>query len=272
MQKYLLFRDRDAGDFISYEHMCAVFDAVAARPWVQAYGYTKCIKWFVRAHREGRIPSNYALVQSEGGLQDKYIDRKLPHSKVFPTHLARMAAGYVDGTESDIPAIKGATHVGLVYHGSETIEVVDDMRNFDQRGGATQVSPGVWEVAMPGGHKRRRTYTHTFELSEYSNDDLAAVVAIKTGNAKVKKTAQKLGLPRAAATSLPALTTCAFAGDCSGFCYAMQGRFNMPTHVAKRAKLLAVYREAMARGILADLIGQQLDTAVGVRLFAKVAA
>jgi len=55
------------------------------------------------------------VTYSFGGKWDKKIDG--PNSRIFPTLDDRIKAGYVDGNDSDMPAILGEHNIGLVYHG-----------------------------------------------------------------------------------------------------------------------------------------------------------
>ena len=62
------------------------------------------------------------------GKLDCQIDG--PNSRIFPTLDERIAAGYVDGNDSDMPAILGERNIGLVYHGvkNPTEEQFDAVR------------------------------------------------------------------------------------------------------------------------------------------------
>ena len=63
-------------------------------------------------------PENFRITFSEGGKMDHLLDKELPHSRIFSTVAARVAAGYVDGNKSDLPAMNGEQKIGLVYHGT----------------------------------------------------------------------------------------------------------------------------------------------------------
>ena len=266
----MLLRGYDSGDWDSYEQAKAECEVVAARPWVLVYKYTKNIKWLARLREEGLLPDNYRVVQSVGGYQDHLIDERYPHAKVFATHEDRIAAGYVDGTGTDIPAIEGAIKIGLVYHGTEKVEHLD-APNLKDRGGIKMLSPGEWKVIVPLGLKNRKNLEFEFDFSDVSDVDLPGLVSLRTGNRKVKKTAKGLGelhgrkyVP--AAISIPALASCPNAKDCTGFCYAMQGLFLMTTHARKRAHLWALHREARRRGTLVEVLGAQLDAVMTRRM------
>ena len=266
----LLIRFHDSGDWHSYHQAKAECKAMSERRWALGFKYTKNIKWLARLREEGLLPENFRVVQSVGGWQDHLIDENFPHAKVFSTHEERIAAGYEDGTETDIPAIEGVIKIGLVYHGTEKITELDQP-NLQQRGGIKALSPGVWKVTVPLGIKNRKNVEFEFNFSGIADCYLAAEVSLKTGNRKVVKTAKELGERHGrryhpAAISIPALASCPQAKDCTGFCYAMQGFFIMTTHAKKRALLWALHHEARRRGILEQVIGQQLDAAVPHRM------
>ena len=266
----MLLRGYDSGDWGTYAQAKAECDALAARPWVEGYKYTKDIKILRELRIEGHLPENYHVVQSYGGHQDHLINEDFPHSKVFATHEERIAAGYVDGTKTDIPVLEGVVKIGLVYHGTEKIEQLDQP-NLKDRGGIKALSPGVWKVTVPLGLKNRRNLEFEFDFSDVSDADLPGLVSLKTGNTKVKKTAKELGERHGrkyvpAAISVPALASCPNAKDCTGFCYAMQGLYGMTTHAKKRAHLWALHREARRRGILVEVIGAQLDAILTRRM------
>jgi hypothetical protein len=74
------------------------------------------------------IPDNFRVTYSFGGKFDSQIDG--PNARIFATLDERIAAGYVDGNESDMPAILGEHNIGLVYHGNKkpTEEQFDAVR------------------------------------------------------------------------------------------------------------------------------------------------
>jgi len=266
----ILFRVHDSGDWDSYEQAKAECEAVAARPWVLVYKYTKNIKWLARLRKEGLLPDNFRVAQSYGGYQDHLVDERYPHAKVFATHEERIAAGYVDGTKTDIPVIEGVVKIGLVYHGTEKVGSLSQP-NLKDRGGIRALSPGVWGVTVPLGLKNRKNVEFTFDFSSATDISLPSRASLKTGNRKVEKTAEKLGKLHGrryhtAALSIPALASCPNAKDCTGFCYAMQGFYHMDTHAEKRAHLWALHREARRRGILVEVLGAQLDAVMTRRM------
>jgi hypothetical protein len=48
----------------------------------------------------------------------------MPHSKVFKNEEELKAAGYVNGSETDIPAIEKESKIGLIYHGIKSLKNV----------------------------------------------------------------------------------------------------------------------------------------------------
>ena len=113
-------RIHDSGDMFSLWYIKAWAVALSQVPEVKAYAYTKSIGLLSKV----QLPSNLRIVQSVGGTMDDQMSMGRPHSRVFATHEEREALGYVDGNESDIPAMMSVTRVGLVYHGTENLETI----------------------------------------------------------------------------------------------------------------------------------------------------
>jgi hypothetical protein len=109
-------RVHDSGDFYNQEYLDSWFTIARALPQVRFYAYTKSLHLSFAGK-----PDNFQIVQSLGGKYDKLVDLTRPHARIFSTHDARIAAGYVDGNETDIPAIEGETRIGLVYHGGRKL-------------------------------------------------------------------------------------------------------------------------------------------------------
>lgn len=209
------------------------------------------------------------LVQSVGGLLDRKINKGLSHSAMFATDKARKIAGYVLGNETDIPAVKREQKIGLVYHGSENYNA-DRAPQLRNRGSIKQTGDGQWLVKVPTGIKNRRTYDHSFDWSSVATEDLHLnLPALKTGNSKVKKTAKKWSTETDEkytpwAFNLPALLTCPMAGDCEGFCYALQGSYAFASVRDSRARTLSLLWEAYTRGgvdAVEAMLGAAFDAA-----------
>lgn len=111
------FRIHDSGDMFKLWYFRAQVRAVAASG-IDAYLYTKAVGML---RHVGSTPG-LRIVQSVGGTMDAQLNKDWSHSAVFETVEERIAAGYVDGNESDIPAMMGETRIGLVYHGTEKLK------------------------------------------------------------------------------------------------------------------------------------------------------
>lgn len=114
---YNVVRVHDSGDFYSQSYVDAWKSALAATPGMVAYAYTKSVHLDLWTNK----PDSLRLIQSLHGRFDSRAKLSRPHSRIFATHEARESAGYVDGSESDLPAIEGATRIGLVYHGTRKL-------------------------------------------------------------------------------------------------------------------------------------------------------
>lgn len=112
-RSYNTVRIHDAGDFYSQEYYNRWCDIARRLPKIIFYAYTKTVTLDLYSNK----PENFRLIQSLGGKHDSLVDMSRPHSRIFSNDDARVAAGYVDGNVNDLPAIEGATRIGLVYHG-----------------------------------------------------------------------------------------------------------------------------------------------------------
>lgn len=110
-------RVHDSGDFFSQGYLDVWCRAAAAFPEKRFYAYTKSLHLDFKG-----VPPNFQIIQSCGGLMDAKIDKSKSHSRIFRSHSARRAAGYVDGNVNDGPAIRGEKRIGLVYHGSRNLK------------------------------------------------------------------------------------------------------------------------------------------------------
>lgn len=111
-------RLHDSGDFYSPGYMLMWFDIARLLPKVKFYAYTKQIILFHKLRH--LMPDNFNIVQSWGGKFDHLIDESLPHAKIFNTLEELNAAGYVDASESDLPAMdRNNVKIGLVIHGNK---------------------------------------------------------------------------------------------------------------------------------------------------------
>lgn len=114
--RYNVVRLHDSGDFFSQDYLDAWCEIASAFPDVIFYAYTKSLHL-----NHDNLPENLRITQSLGGRYDARLDLSRSHSRIFSSHDARKAAGYVDGNVSDLPAIEGTVRIGLVYHGSKNL-------------------------------------------------------------------------------------------------------------------------------------------------------
>lgn len=114
----LVIRIHDSGDFYSLEYTIKWFQVMQDNPTVIFYAYTKSLPMFNRLRKQGRIPENFVLVYSEGGLADNLIETGDRHSRVFSSKAELEAAGYDDASDDDkVAFLSESGKVGLVYHG-----------------------------------------------------------------------------------------------------------------------------------------------------------
>jgi hypothetical protein len=111
-------RIHDSGDFFSQAYLESWFRICVSFPDKRFYAYTKSLHLCFDAK-----PANLRIVQSMGGIHDAQIDQAESHTRIFVTHKERKAAGYMDGTKTDRPAMEGRTRIGFVYHGSRPISL-----------------------------------------------------------------------------------------------------------------------------------------------------
>ena len=116
---YNVVRIHDVGDFYSQEYLDKWYAIARKVPNMIFYAYTKSLTLDLWTNK----PQNFRIVQSLGGVYDKVLDYALPHSRIFSSEEGVKAAGYVDGSDSDIPAIEGVTNIALVYHGTRKLTV-----------------------------------------------------------------------------------------------------------------------------------------------------
>lgn len=117
-------RIHDSGDFYSEEYLDKWLEIVRARPNVQFYAYTKMVSLFKRRLKD--IPSNFVVIFSFGGTEDKLIDvSKDRHSLVFTALKELKSRGYANASEQDDIALGKNPKIGLVYHGTKNIENTD---------------------------------------------------------------------------------------------------------------------------------------------------
>jgi hypothetical protein len=116
-----IVRIHDSGDFYSLEYVLKWFAVMKALPNVRFYAYTKMVSLFKRLDAQDRIPANFTVIFSYGGLEDKLIDPTTDrHSVVFTDMRKLVELGYANTTEDDLQAIGTNHRIGLVYHGTKS--------------------------------------------------------------------------------------------------------------------------------------------------------
>lgn len=118
-QKQLVIRIHDSGDFYNAEYIGKWFEVMKYYPTVKFYAYTKMVPLFQKLTKQGKVPSNFTLIYSEGGLADSKINTDSErHSRVFESLEQLLNAGYTDASKDDLKAISAiGGKVGLIYHG-----------------------------------------------------------------------------------------------------------------------------------------------------------
>lgn len=120
-------RVHDSGDFYSMDYMLSWMEIARQCPDVRFYAYTKMVVLAKRLYKAGRVPANFRLIQSLGGVSDSQIDPSLPHSRIFGSLEDLRSAGYSDASVSDAPAaFEDTALVGLVIHGAKS-------KRFDEK-------------------------------------------------------------------------------------------------------------------------------------------
>lgn len=122
--KKAVIRIHDSGDFLGKGYLQKWFDILNAVPNIFGYAYTKRLDLPLY---QGK-PDNFHIIQSIGGKLDSTVKMEQPHSRIFSSLQLLEDAGYVDGSETDLPAIVGETKIGLVYHGSRNL--TDSQKRF----------------------------------------------------------------------------------------------------------------------------------------------
>lgn len=110
-KRVAVVRLHDSGDFFKKWYVEAWMEVIKRNTDILFYAYTKSFPMF----KGMAIPDNFRVTYSFGGKFDSQIDG--PNARIFATLDERIAAGYVDGNDSDMPAILGEHNIGLVYHG-----------------------------------------------------------------------------------------------------------------------------------------------------------
>lgn len=120
-QKAERIRIHDSGDFYSEDYLDRWLIIMRSRPQVEFYAYTKMVSLFKRRMQD--LPTNFTLIFSFGGTEDRLIDTDRDrHSLVFETIAQLKACGYADASNQDDVALGKNPRIGLIYHGTKNIE------------------------------------------------------------------------------------------------------------------------------------------------------
>lgn len=112
-------RIHDSGDFYNLEYLNKWIKIIELNPDTQFYAYTKMYTLV----KSITLPSNFTVIYSFGGTEDKRIDvSKDRHSAVFTSIADLKRAGYADAHVNDTVALGKNPKIGLVYHGTKNIE------------------------------------------------------------------------------------------------------------------------------------------------------
>lgn len=114
--KQLYVRIHDTGDFYNELYTMKWLAIARMNPDVKFYAYTKMVVMFKQYEYFGRIPDNFRIIFSYGGIQDEYIPSDKPHARIFKTIEELTSAGYVDCSKNDL-LVYTTDKIGLVYHG-----------------------------------------------------------------------------------------------------------------------------------------------------------
>ena len=117
----LRLRIHDSGDFYNEDYLEKWIAIANANPNTEFYTYTKMIGLLKRYDNAGKIPSNFKVVYSFGGKEDRLIDvKKDLHSYVFESQQKLQEAGYLDAHNDDAVVLMSAcgNKIGLVHHGT----------------------------------------------------------------------------------------------------------------------------------------------------------
>lgn len=108
-----IVRIQDSGDFYSREYLHKWIKIMESLPHVKFYAYTKQVAML----KSERLPKNFEVIYSFGGIQDNLIDvNKDKHAKCF---LNKIPKKYINASNSDLNALKENINVGLLFHGTK---------------------------------------------------------------------------------------------------------------------------------------------------------
>lgn len=103
-----------SGDFFCKNYMKAAILVAEERSDIEFYGYTKAIKFYNELYSS--MPSNFRLIASLGGTQDKYIQPFMKTARVVNSNKeAKSLKLRID--YNDYLAYSNATNFSLLIHG-----------------------------------------------------------------------------------------------------------------------------------------------------------
>lgn len=115
----IIVRVHDSGDFYSLEYLYKWLKVIENNPKIFFYAYTKRVKLL----KSVKLPKNFKVIFSYGGSEDYFISPSTDrHAKVFETREDLEKSGYAYANEDDLQAIGKNKKIGLVYHGTKSIE------------------------------------------------------------------------------------------------------------------------------------------------------
>jgi hypothetical protein len=121
-----IIRIHDSGDFFHKNYFlgwCRALQELKLEGCnIEGYAYTKSLRILKPLFEQK--PENLHIIFSVGGLWDAEIDQNLPHSRVFTSAEELKLHNYVDGSYTDIPAIQKEIKIGLIYHGTKSVNSV----------------------------------------------------------------------------------------------------------------------------------------------------
>lgn len=108
-----LVRVHDSGDFFDQPYLDAWYNIARILKERWFYAYTKSLHLDLWSKK----PTNFKLVQSEGGKFDTTIDPARPMARIFPDRESLSKTAYEECALDDSTALEGALKIGHVYHG-----------------------------------------------------------------------------------------------------------------------------------------------------------
>lgn len=109
-KKIKAVRIHSSGDFYNKTYVKKWLKIIESRPDVTFYAYTKSIRLF----KDIKLPKNFTLIFSYGGLDDSLIKKTDRHAKVFEA--GQMPKNYAYANDNDHIALARNKRIGLIKH------------------------------------------------------------------------------------------------------------------------------------------------------------